>query len=166
MVLPLSYEIREIYWRTCLLVMPFNIGFNCAKWKMLYSFKRLFQKKNFFLRFSSRLQMLNNGSWLYYQSLANNSVMITESQFFAFMFCVSFPLLGLLMSKSPARRFREETSLTRCSLLFWWSYVANSWKAVPSSVLYQRFIGIQVSIIQCSSIAEEKNKNSAKYHKR
>ena len=98
--------------------------------------------------------------------LANYSVMITESQFFAFMFCVSLPLLGLLMSKSPARRFREETSLTRCSLLFWWSYVANSWKAVPSSVLYQRFIGIQVSIIQCSSIAEEKNKNSAKYHKR
>ena len=98
--------------------------------------------------------------------IANYYVMITGSQFFAFMFCVSFPLLGLLMSKSPARRFREETSLTRCSLLFWWSYVANSWKAVPSSVLYQRFIGIQVSIIQCSSIAEEKNKNSAKYHKR
>ena len=157
MVLPLSYEIREIYWRTCLLVMPFNIGFNCAKWKMLYSCKRLFKKK---FRFSNRLQMLKNQ-----QSLANYSVMITESQFFAFMFCVSFPLLGLLMSKSPARRFRE-TSLTRCSLLFWWSYVANSWKAVPSSVLYQRFIGIQVSIIQCSSIAEEKNKNSAKYHKR
>ena len=111
-------------------------------------------------RFSNRLQMLKNQ-----QSLANYSVMITESQFFAFMFCVSFPLLGLLMSKSPARRFRE-TSLTRCSLLFWWLYVANSWKAVPSSVLYQRFIGIQVSIIQCSSIAEEKNKNSAKYHKR